>query len=69
MPKPDVNVTIADLSVVADAIDRYCDRVSAAADPYLGSEREDVITIVHEAERQLRIAARALHRAVRTLGS
>jgi hypothetical protein len=68
MPAPDLRIITADLSVVADAIDRYCDRLAAAAEPYLGTDREDVVTIVHEAERQLRIAARSLHRAVRTIG-
>jgi hypothetical protein len=69
MPAPDLSRSVAELSVVADAIDRYCDRVGAIAEPYLGSERDDVATIVHEAERQLRIAARTLHRAVRSISA
>lgn len=68
MPAPDLSRSVAELSVVADAIERYCDRVASIAEPFLGSERDDVATIVHEAERQLRIAARALERAVRTIG-
>ena len=33
----------------------------------LGTEREDVVTSIHEAERQLMIAARALRRAIKSL--
>ena len=57
----------AELHVIADTIDRQRDRVAALAEPYLGTEREDVVTTVHEAERQLHIAARALRRAIKTL--
>ena len=34
---------------------------------YLGTEREDVVATVHEAERQLLIATRAIRRAIKTL--
>ena len=64
---PDTSSASAELQVVADAVERQRDRVAAAAEPFLGTEREDVVSAIHEAERQLRIAARALHRAVRTL--
>jgi hypothetical protein len=67
MATPDASRIAAELSVVADAIDRYCDRVASIAEPYLGSERDDLVTILHEAERQLRIAARVLHRTVHTI--
>jgi hypothetical protein len=55
------------LHVIADTIDRQRDRVGGLAEPFLGTEREDVVATVHEAERQLHIAARALRRAIKTL--
>lgn len=64
---PDPTSTAAELHVIADTIDRQRDRVAAAAEPFLGTEREDVITTLHEAERQLQIAVRALRRALKTL--
>ncbi|MEQ9161966.1 MAG: hypothetical protein RLN74_04610, partial [Ilumatobacter fluminis] len=58
---------VNELSVIADTIDRQRERVGAIAEPFLGTEREDVVTTVHEAERQLLMASRALQRAIRTL--
>jgi hypothetical protein len=53
--------------VIADTVDRQRDRVGGLAEPFLGTEREDVVATVHEAERQLHIAARAIRRAIKTL--
>jgi hypothetical protein len=64
---PDPRSTQTELRVIEDTIDRQRDRVAALAEPYLGTEREDVITTVHEAERQLLMATRALRRAIKTL--
>lgn len=64
---PDPSSTAAELHVIADTIERQRDRVAGLAEPYLGTEREDVISTVHEAERQLLIATRALRRAIKTL--
>jgi hypothetical protein len=58
---------LAELSVIADLIERQRDRVTAIAEPFLGTDREDVVTTVHEAERQLLMASRALNRAIKTL--
>ncbi len=55
--------------VIADTVERQRDRVAGLATPFLDTEREDVVTALHEAERQLMIAARTLHRAIRTLGT
>ena len=41
--------------------------MAGVAEPFLGTEREDIVTTVHEAERQLAIATRALRRAIKTL--
>ena len=57
----------AELHVIADTVERQRERVASIAEPFLGSEREDVVTTVHEAERQLLIATRALRRAIKSL--
>lgn len=67
MPSPDPTSAVNELSVIADTIDRQRERVGAIAEPFLGTERDDVVSTVHEAERQLLMASRALQRAIRTL--
>ena len=70
MPKshaPDAASTAAELRVVADTIERHRERVAALAVPYLGTDREDVVVAIHEAERQLLIAGRTLRRSIKTL--
>ncbi len=70
MPRPvtpDPSSATAELHVIADTVDRQRDRVAAIAEPFLGTEREDIVAMVHEAERQLHIATRALRRAIKTL--
>lgn len=64
---PDPSRITAELSVIADTVERQRERVGALAEPFLGTERDDVVTTVHEAERQLLMAGRALRRALRTL--
>lgn len=67
LPAPDPSNALAELSVVADLIERHQQQVSAIAEPFLGTEREDVVAMIHEAERQLVIASRTLRRAIKTL--
>jgi hypothetical protein len=55
------------LAAVADTVGRSRTRVASLAEPYLGSEREDIVAAVYEAERQLRGAERALQRALKLL--
>ncbi len=64
---PSPTSAAAELHVIADTVERQRERVAAIAEPYLGTEREDVVTTVHEAERQLLIATRSLRRAIKTL--
>jgi hypothetical protein len=64
---PDPSSTAAELAAVADTVGRYRQRVAGLAEPYLGSDREDIIAAVYEAERQLRGAERALQRALKLL--
>jgi len=67
MPSSDPSSASAELEVIADTIERQRDRVAGVAEPFLGTEREDIVTTVHEAERQLLMASRALRRAIKTL--
>lgn len=64
---PDPTSAVAELLVITDTVEQQRDRVGAIAEPFLGTEREDIVTTVHEAERQLLIATRALRRAIKTL--
>lgn len=64
---PDPARVAAELNVIVDTVERQRERVGALAHPFLGSEREDIVSTVHEAERQLLMASRALRRALRTL--
>lgn len=57
----------AELRVMADTIERHRERVAGLATPFLGTEREDVVTAIHEAERQLLIAVRTLRRTIKTI--
>jgi hypothetical protein len=50
---------------LAETVGRSRQRVAGLAEPYLGSDREDIIAAVYEAERQLRGAERALQRALK----
>jgi hypothetical protein len=70
MPKPqspDLASAAAELNVVADTIERHRERVAGLAVPFLGTDREDVVIAIQEAERQLLIAARTLRRTIKTL--
>jgi hypothetical protein len=39
--------------------------VAALAEPWIGTDRDDVVGAIHEAERQLRNAERTLIRAIK----
>lgn len=64
---PDGSAASAEMHVIADTLERQRDRIAAIAEPFLGTEREDVVTAVLEAERQLMMATRSLRRAIKTL--
>lgn len=68
LPAPDTSTISAELQVVADLVERQRDRVGALAEPFMGTERDDIVSVVREAERQLLMAGRALRRAVRAIG-
>ena len=60
-----VAATVAELSAAAEAVAGYQRRVAALAGPHLGTEREDLVMAIYEAERALRSAERLLQRAVK----
>ncbi len=60
--------TAHELATIADNIGQYRSRVTALAEAHLGTDRDDFVSAIHEAERQIRIAERSLLRAVKTAG-
>ena len=60
--------TARELATIADSIGDYRRRVAALAEPWVGTERDDLVVAIHEAERQLRLAERTLLRAVKSAG-
>ena len=67
MTVPAASSTAAELAALAETVSRSRQRVAGLAEPYLGTEREDIVAAVYEAERQLRGAERALQRALKLL--
>ena len=65
MTTRDAGTTAAELSAAAEAIAAYQRRVSDLALPHVGTERDDLVTAIYEAERSLRTAERLLQRAVK----
>ncbi len=63
---PSAESTATQLATFADTLADYRRRVADLAEPFVGTERDDIVTAIHEAERQLRNAERALVRAART---
>ncbi|MEL6892419.1 MAG: hypothetical protein AAFP84_12530 [Actinomycetota bacterium] len=61
-----VETTATELATVVDGVTQYRSRVASIAERHIGTDRDDLVAAIHEAERQLRVAERALTRAVRT---
>ena len=57
--------TAAELSAAAEAVASYRQRVAALVGTHLGTEREDLVAAIYEAERALRSAERLLRRAAK----
>jgi hypothetical protein len=64
---PDSGSAAAELTALTDTLERSRDRIAQLAEPYLGTEREDVVSAIYEAERALLGAVRALHRALKVV--
>lgn len=65
---PSPSSTATELATIADNVAQYRARVADLAEPWVGSDRDDLVVAIHEAERQLRTAERTLLRAARTAG-
>ena len=67
-PAPDdaLSSANAELQALIESVGRAKERVGRLAQPFLGTEREDVVSAVYESERLLRSAERALERAARS---
>jgi hypothetical protein len=63
-----VDSTTSELATIADNIGQYRARVAALAEHHVGTERDDFVSAIHEAERQLRSAERGLARAIKSAG-
>jgi hypothetical protein len=59
------SATAAELSAAAEAISGYRRRVGDLAGPYLGTERDDLVSAIYEAERSLRTSERLIQRALK----
>jgi len=60
--------TAHELATIADNIEQYRARVAALAEVHVGTDRDDFVGAIHEAERQIRVAERGLRRAIRASG-
>jgi hypothetical protein len=60
-----IESTAAELAAIAENVAQYRSRVAGLAEPWIGTDRDDVVTAIHEAERQLRNAERTLVRAIK----
>lgn len=65
MNPDDLATVAAELSVISEGTDRYAERVAELASGRIDGEHDDLLSAVHEAERALRVAHRALSRAQR----
>ncbi len=61
-----IQSTAHELEVIADNVAQYRERVAALAEAHVGTDRDDFVGAIHEAERQIRVAERGLRRAIRT---
>jgi C4-dicarboxylate-specific signal transduction histidine kinase len=64
----DLATIAAELAVMAEGTARYQERVAELRSGNLGEQHDDLVAAIHEAERALRTAQRALIRANRIAG-
>jgi len=58
--------TAAELATIADNIGEYRSRIAALAEAHIGTDRDDFVGAIHEAERLVRVAERGILRAIKT---
>jgi predicted NAD/FAD-binding protein len=61
--------TAAELSAAAEAINGYQQRVSGLAAAYAGTDRDDLVAAIYEAERSLGVAERTIRRALKLVST
>lgn len=61
----DLATIAAELSVMSEGTEKYAQRVADLGTARLDGEHDDLLSAIHEAERTLRMAHRALARAQR----
>jgi hypothetical protein len=61
----DLATIAAELSVISEGSERYAQRVADLGASQLDGQHDDLVSAIHEAERSLRQAHRALTRAQR----
>ena len=66
-PRSSTESTAPELAAIGDNLAQYRARVGDLADRFVGTERDDVVTAIHEADRQQRNAERTIVRALRVL--
>jgi hypothetical protein len=69
MTSTPASATAAELSAAVEAIGTYRRRVGELARPYLGTERDDLVSAIYEAERSLQAAERTIQRALKLASS
>lgn len=65
MSTPATSATAAELAGAVELVSSYRRRVADLATTHLGTDHDDLVSAIHEAERALRTAERALQRAER----
>ena len=65
MTSDDLATIAAELSVMSEGAQRYAQRVADLGASQLDGKHDDLVSAIHEAERSLRAAHRALTRAQR----
>lgn len=65
MSNENLSTIAAELAVMAEGTARYQERVAELRSGNLGEQHDDLVSAIHEAERALRSAQRALMRANR----
>ena len=68
MSNKDLSTIAAELAVMAEGTARYQERVAELRSGNLGEQHDDLVSAIHEAERALRTAQRALMRASSKVG-
>ena len=68
MSNKDLSTIAAELAVMAEGTARYQERVAELRSGNLGEQHDDLVAAIHEAERALRTAQRALMRASSKVG-